>query len=84
MATVFEDFSQFSLRSCTKKLGQHYNVTVDARHAKETIKSILQANLQEEGVLTASDGKSEVVPLWPGLTFEQQRELLLLQPDKEL
>lgn len=40
--------------------------------------------MQEEGVLTASDGKSEVVPLWPGLTFEQQRELLLLQCDKEL
>lgn len=61
------------------KLAQHYAVVVDARRTKETIKSIVKANLQEEGVLTAEDGKSDFSTSVPGLTFEQQKELLLFE-----
>lgn len=88
MAVNIEDFiktpSYELLERCTKeqllKLAQHYTVAVDARRTKETIKSILEANLQEEGVLMADGGKSGVTSTSvPGLTFEWQRELLLLQ-----
>lgn len=54
------------------KLSQHYKVMVDARYTRDTIQSILLANLQEEGVLVANDGKSGVATSGTGLTFEQQ------------
>ena len=58
---------------------QHYTVAVDARRTKETIESIIKANLQVEEVLMADDGKTGVTTFVPGLTFEQQRELLMLK-----
>lgn len=92
MATVVEEFvsspDQKLLDQCTKdqllKLAQHYKMTVDARRTRETIQSILQANLQDEGVLVADVGKSGVTTSGSGLTFEQQKELLMLERNKEL
>lgn len=75
------------LGQCTKeqllKLAHHYTVAVDTRCTKETIKNILQANLQEGGVLMADEGKSVITTSVPNLTFEQQRELLILKFEHE-
>lgn len=54
-------------------MAHHYAVTVDAKRTKETMKCNLQANLQEEEVLMATDVNSDVTTSVPGLTFEQQR-----------
>lgn len=91
MATIVDEFieapSYEVLEQCTKeqliKLAQHYSVAVDARRTKETLKSIVKANLQEEGVLKAEDGKSGISASVPGLTFEQQKELLMLKLEHE-
>lgn len=92
MASAVEEFlnspDRKFLDQCTKdqllKLAQHYKVTVDARRTRDTIQSILQANLQEEGVMVFDDGRSGVTTSGPGLTFEQQKELLLLKMEHEI
>ncbi|KAK0144763.1 hypothetical protein N1851_016781 [Merluccius polli] len=91
MAARVEDFikcpSYELLEQYTKeqllKVAHHYSVAVDARRTRETIMSIVQANLQEEGVLMVDDGKSGVTTSVPGLTFEQQKELLMLKFEHE-
>ena len=91
MADIVDEFvgapSYEVLEQCSKeqllKLAQHYGVAVDARRTKDTIKSILKANLQEEGVLKTEDGKSDIFTSASALTFEQQKELLLLKLEHE-
>lgn len=76
--------SEELLNSCTKdqllQLVQHYKVDVGEGKLKEEIKLCLRSVLVNEGVLPGKDGnvsKSEV------LTFEQKKELLCLEMEKE-
>ena len=84
--------SEEALDKCTKeqllKLSDHYSVAVIGRRRKDDIKIALRSKLVELGVLTSGP-----VPASPptvgmsfqtqGLTFEQQKELLLLQLEHE-
>ena len=83
-----EDFfktpSELFLEDCTKdqllKIADHYEIVISDKRLKDTVKSILKANLQERKVLPGKPGS--VVGDAPGstsFTFEQQKELLLLQ-----
>lgn len=45
---------------------------------------MLLANLQDEGILVANDSKSGVATSGTRLTFEQQKELLMLEREAEL
>lgn len=93
MATVLEYFvsspSHEPLERWTKqliKLAQRYNMALDARRTKETINtSILPAYFHQEGVSVAGGGgRSEITAAsWPVLTCEQQRELEMLERNKE-
>ena len=104
MADV-EDFvgdpSEQTLDNFTKdqllRVAEHYKIAVPDKRLKETIKSILKANLVDMGILEESLIEKTLVPeedLSGGangfkmptaqLTFEQQVELLKLQADKEL
>ncbi|XP_030294105.1 uncharacterized protein LOC115594274 [Sparus aurata] len=83
------------LDKCTKeqllKIAEHYDIDISDKRLKDTVKSILRANLSEMGVLTGGaqplgldkvEGLASPVVTVGGLsslTFEQQRELLLLQ-----
>lgn len=81
--------SEEALESCTKKqlleLAEHYSVVGMDRRRKDDIKAALKLKLCELGVLTS--GRSPPVVCVPaqtqGLTFEQQKELLLLQMEHE-
>ncbi|KAL7371523.1 hypothetical protein ABVT39_000330 [Epinephelus coioides] len=81
MANIVENFiqspSEELLEQCTKeqliKIAQHYSTDVEPKGTKENLKSIIKANLQECGVLMEVQG----------LTFEQQKELLLLQMEHD-
>lgn len=63
------------------EIGKQYEIDIDARSGKENVKAILITNLVEKGVLIIKPPVSlpGVVPLPPELTFEQHKELLLLQ-----
>lgn len=94
MANIVAEFIQSPtdelLDQCPKeqlvKIGQHYSVEVDLKRTKDNLKNIIKANLHESGVLPDGGGKSEVSAPMAGLTFEQQKELLLLKlkHEKEL
>lgn len=61
-------------------------MALDTRRTKETINtSILPPYFQQEGVSVAGGGGRSEIPAtsWPGLTCEQQRELEMLEHDKE-
>ncbi|XP_041867352.1 uncharacterized protein LOC121656366 [Melanotaenia boesemani] len=89
MVTVSEFFRSPSLEfleECTKdqllEIGRYYGVEIDSKRLKENFKAILIANLTEKGVSLAkppSDSLPGAASLPPGLTFEQQKELLRLQ-----
>ncbi|KAL7400079.1 hypothetical protein ABVT39_006267, partial [Epinephelus coioides] len=84
--------SEEALERCTKeqliKLADHYSVDVGDRKLKGEIKVALKVKLVELGIF-----RSVPVPLAPpavslpvqvqGLTFEQQKELLLLQMEHD-
>ncbi|KAL7396595.1 hypothetical protein ABVT39_008360, partial [Epinephelus coioides] len=84
--------SEEALERCTKeqliKLADHYSVDVGDRKLKGEIKVALKIKLVELGIF-----RSVPVPLAPpavslpvqvqGLTFEQQKELLLLQMEHD-
>ncbi|KAL7401353.1 hypothetical protein ABVT39_026844 [Epinephelus coioides] len=84
--------SEEALERCTKeqliKLADHYSVDVGDRKLKGEIKVALKVKLLELGIF-----RSVPVPLAPpavslpvqaqGLTFEQQKELLLLQMEHD-
>ena len=89
MVNIVEDFiqspSEELLEQCTKdqlmRIAQHYSMEADPKRTKENLKSIIKANLQDSGVLWEVKGESGVS--MTGLTFEQQKELLLLKLDHE-
>lgn len=91
MVNIVEDFiqspSEEVLEQCNKeqltKIAQHYSIEVEPKRTKENLKSIIKANLQESGVLMDGKGESGVSISMTGLTFEQQKELLLLKLDHE-
>lgn len=87
MVNIVEDFidspSVELLEQCNHeqlmKIDQHYHVEVEPKRTKENLRSIIQAHLQESGVLMNEGGKGVANISVVGLTFEQQKELLLLQ-----
>ena len=96
MVTV-EDFfaspSEEFLDICTKEqllqIAEHYDVDVGDKRLKERMKAILKSNLFEKNVLSAvPSAVSQSTVLSPpltatGLTFDQQKELLMLQLDHD-
>ena len=94
MAAVVEAFiqspSETLLDSCTKdqllKIADHFGIEIAATRLKDTIKRILKATLMEEGVLASDEGKglpSTMVSPGGSLTFDQQKELMLIQMEHE-
>ena len=94
MAAVVEAFiqspSETLLDSCTKdqllKIADHFGIEIAVTRLKDTIKRILKATLMEEGVLASDEGKglpSTMVSPGGSLTFDQQKELLLIQMEHE-
>lgn len=87
--------SEEFLDRCTKeqllRIADHFEIEVCDKRLKDTIKSILKVNLSEMGVLAVGQQpdcptnaaglsrSSSVV----NLTFEQQKELLLLQLERD-
>lgn len=68
------------------KIAEHFNIEIGTNRLKETVKSILKANLIEEGILVAEKPKLlSSVPMssMTNLTFEQQKELLMMQMQHE-
>lgn len=95
MATV-EDFlsgpSEEGLEHCTRdqllKIADHFNLEVSDKRSKENIRDVIKDNLIGSGVIVP--GKLQAASLGleteapdAGLTFEQRRELLLLQAEIE-
>lgn len=76
--------SEYILESCSKeqlvKISEHYKVDVAHLRLKDQIKSALKISLFESGLFLS---KAEFIAPSPGLTFEQQKELLLLKYDRE-
>ena len=78
-----EDF----LKKCTKeqllKIAEHFEIDISDRRLKDTVKSILTANLTEMGVLAVEcppdAGVSPPFNAASNFTFEQQKEVLKLQ-----
>ncbi|KAM3582723.1 uncharacterized protein V6R79_007080, partial [Siganus canaliculatus] len=82
--------SEDLLNACTREqlvqLAEHYGVDVGDKRLKDRMKSILRTVLFEKQVLTEaarsavpSPAASKVPVVSSNLTFEQQKELLLLQ-----
>lgn len=80
--------SEESLEQCTKeqllKIVEHYSLDIgDKRLSKENVKAMLKSNLWDMGVLSGKLDKSPCQLLQSSIggnfTFEQQKELLLLQ-----
>ncbi len=82
--------SEEFLDRCTKeqllKIADYYEVEISDKRLKDTVKGILKANLSEMGVLTVtvqlpglSGGLAPSLVATNNLTFEQQKELLMLQ-----
>lgn len=90
MANLAKDFiaspSDELLDQCSKEqliiIAQHFSVEVDQRRTKETLKGIIRANLCESGVLLDTEDQA-IGTKKAGLTFEQQKELLLLKLEHE-
>lgn len=84
--------SEEALESCTKKqlleLAEHFSVVGMDRRRKDNIKAALKLKLGELGILTSGPAPAfpavvRVLAQTQGLTFEQQKELLLLQMEHE-
>lgn len=84
--------SEEALEHCTReqllKIAEHFSIVVGDKRLKENIKVVLKSELREKGVL-AVDEKADS-PVSPGvliqtqgLTFDQQKELLLIQLDHD-
>lgn len=90
MANLAKDFiaspSDELLDQCSKEqliiIAQHFSVEVDQRRTKETLKGIIRANLCESGVLLDTEDRA-LGTKKASLTFEQQKELLLLKLEHE-
>ena len=91
--TTIEDFaaapSEPALDSLTKdqllKVAEHYKIDIPDKRLKETVKSILKANLVDMGVLEETLIAEEEVAKESAsqLTFEQRVELLKLQAEEK-
>lgn len=94
LRVFFETPSESFLEGCTKeqllKIAEHYRIEIGNKRPKDTVKSILRANLYDMDILPGKTGgvgdaagaflpKSQV----GNLPFEQQKELLLLQMQHE-
>lgn len=86
--------SQELLERCSReqlvKIAEYYELDVGDARMKENIRAIVKANLFEAGVkrhklLVAGAGldASDVPSNEADLTFEQRRELLLLETERE-
>ncbi len=86
--------SEELLDGCTKeqllKIADHYSVDISDKRLKDTVKSILKAKLYEMEILPGKMGgvTGAGVSFSPeaqssGLSFDQQKELLLLQMEHE-
>ncbi|XP_060777490.1 uncharacterized protein LOC132886624 isoform X1 [Neoarius graeffei] len=82
--------SEEILDQCTKdqllKLAEHYQVEVNGQFAKDKVKAIVKSNLVATGVLIEREPVSITSPLaisMEGLSFDQRKELLLLQIQHE-
>jgi len=83
--------SEEGFGGCTKeqllKIAAHYEIIISDKGLKDTVKRVFKDKLSEMGVLTAEQSQPDTVDLSPallcmatgGLTFEQQREMLVLQ-----
>ncbi|KAG1932777.1 hypothetical protein F2P79_020923 [Pimephales promelas] len=85
--------SEEALEKCTKeqllKIAEHYSIVVAGdKRIKENIKMTVKAELIERGIITEEiEDPSPIPTIKPiqvqGLTFEQQKELLVMQMDHE-
>lgn len=84
MATMVEFLQSASedlLEQGTKqllKIAQHYKVEVDTMQSKGSLRSLLCGSLQEHGLFGEDGGKSGISVVIAGLSFDQQKELLML------
>ena len=91
MASVVEDFlsspSEELLEQCTKdqllKIAEHFQIEVLDKKLKDTIKKTVKSKLLDDGVLLIEEVTQKPVVSKGILTFEQQKELLLLQLEHE-
>lgn len=92
MPTV-EDFaaspSYEALDQCSKdqllKIAEHYKLQITSSFSKDKVKAILKSNLIESGFLLEKEtpiSSPFSVPM-EGLSFEQRKELLMLQMEHE-
>ncbi|XP_058624793.1 uncharacterized protein LOC131536088 isoform X3 [Onychostoma macrolepis] len=65
------------------KIADRYEIVISDKRLKENIKVILRTNLIEKGILKMEESGSVVSSLQTNLSFEQQKELLLLQMEHE-
>lgn len=84
--------SEEALEKCTKeqllKIAEHYSVVVGDKRLKENVKTTLKVKLVELGIMTTDPSElhsvTSALPVQAqGLTFEQQKELLLLQMEHD-
>lgn len=84
--------SEEALEKCTKeqllKIAEHYSVVVGDKRLKENVKTTLKVKLVELGIMTTDPSEfhpvTSTLPVQAqGLTFEQQKELLLLQMEHD-
>ncbi|CAG5925684.1 unnamed protein product, partial [Menidia menidia] len=84
--------SEEGLERCTReqllKIAEHFQLEVGDKRSKDNIRAIIKANLTDSGVLGPT--KLQATSTWldaaavdTSLTFEQKRELLLLQASIE-
>ncbi|XP_039534082.1 uncharacterized protein LOC120489683 isoform X3 [Pimephales promelas] len=78
------------LNGCTKEqllsIAEHYEIVIKDKRLKENVKTALKIELIKQGILDIEMEEKDV-PIAPdlksNLSFEQQKELLLLQMDHE-
>lgn len=61
------------------KIADRYEIVISYKRLKENIKVILRTNLTEKGILKMVESVPIASSLQTNLSFEQQKELLLLQ-----
>lgn len=94
MASVLEFFespSETFIKYCTKEqllqIAEHYSIAVSDKKLKDEVKSAVLSALWKTGVLRKEECLSDVAMsesvLMSGLTFEQRKELLMLQLKEE-
>ena len=91
MASVVDEFvgspSVALLDQCTKDqlllIAEKYGIEIVDRKLKESVKGSLKAHLLEKRILQPVVGSQSSVSAGTGFSFEQQKELLLLQVQLE-